>query len=245
MTQRSATPVLLMIDTATPVCSLAVSHGQEILAHELETERRGEHAAIAAPIAERLLGVLRTRGLRPDAIALSSGPGSYTGLRIGSSLAKGLCQGLEIPLIAVSTLELMARGYLANRSESGEARPRKLCPMIDARRMEVYTATFDATGLRLSPDEPRILSADEPFSTDMAEVEYHFFGSGSAKCTSLWSQNYIVEAGFVPEARYMLEPALEAYRRAEFVDLAYWTPNYLKDYIATVGQNKVLRQNAV
>lgn len=231
-------PTLLMIDTATAVCSLATSHGEELIGHLCERERQGEHAAVVAPMADRLLDELRERGLTPDAIAVSAGPGSYTGLRIASSLAKGLAHGFAIPLIAISTLELMAAGYRERIAPS--SKPIRLCPMIDARRMEVYTAVFDAQGQRLQDDQPRVLSAQECFASDMDSVEYHFFGSGSGKCTDLWRADYIVDSAFVPEARYMHALALQAYRAGQFVDLAYWTPNYLKEYVAVVGQNKVL-----
>ncbi|MDO4691633.1 MAG: tRNA (adenosine(37)-N6)-threonylcarbamoyltransferase complex dimerization subunit type 1 TsaB [Porphyromonadaceae bacterium] len=239
MIQKKEHPVLLMIDTATPVCSLAIAHGEELIACHTEQDRRGEHAAVAAPIAEQLIRQLEERGLSPDAVVVSAGPGSYTGLRIGSSLAKGLCQGYGIPLIAISTLEMMAQGYLANMPHPTDAV--RLCPMIDARRMEVYTATFDAKGGRLSEDRPYVLSADALLDDEMRSHRYHFFGSGAGKCSGLWEGvDYVVAEDFIPEARYMHQLALEAYERGEFADLAYWTPNYLKEYVAVVAQNKVL-----
>lgn len=239
MIQKQEAPVLLMIDTATPVCSLAIAHGEELIACHTEQDRRGEHAAIAGPIAEQLIAELESRGLSPDAIVVSAGPGSYTGLRIGSSLAKGLCQGYGIPLIAISTLEMMAQGYLASISNPTDTL--RLCPMIDARRMEVYTATFDSKGNRLSEDKPCVLSADTLLDDEMRSHRYHFFGSGAGKCSGLWEGiDYVVVESFAPEARYMHQLALGAYERGAFVDLAYWTPNYLKEYVAVVAQNKVL-----
>lgn len=238
ITNIAEQPTLLMIDTATAVCSLATSYGEELIGYICERERQGEHAAVVAPLADCLLDELRERGLTPDAIVVSAGPGSYTGLRIGSSLAKGLAHGFSIPLIAISTLEMMAAGYRAQITPSSKSI--HLCPMIDARRMEVYTAVFDSRGKRLQDDQPRVLSAQEPFAPNMDEVEYHFFGSGSGKCTGLWNADYVVDANFVPEAKYMHPLALQAYRDGQFVDLAYWTPNYLKEYVAVVGQNKVL-----
>lgn len=237
MSQGQRTPVFLLIDTSTSVCSVATSLGDQILDSEVVREAQGQHAALVAPMVERLLQRLQERQLTLDAVVLSAGPGSYTGLRIGSALAKGLCHGYGIPLIPISTLEMMALGFGQTLSSGQEAR---IYPMIDARRMEVYTAPFDGTGQRLAPDSPYILASDIPLSPDMAEIPHYLVGDGASKADGLWPINYTVVGDFYPEARYMLKHALEAYEVKAFADLAYWTPSYLKEYVATIGRNKVL-----
>lgn len=238
MNTEQGAPVLLLIDTSTSVCSVAIAQGEALLAHRCERDAQGRHAALAAPMVQAMLAELGQRGLRLDAVALSEGPGSYTGLRIGSSLAKGLCHGYGLPLIAVSTLAMMADGYTSLlESVPTDA---VIVPMIDARRMEVYTASFDRAGQRLQEDHPLVLVEGEP-SWDVQAHPHYFVGDGAHKVDGLWLEaKYTVSADFVPEARYMLPRALAAYRAGQFVDLAYWTPSYLKDYIPTIGRNKVL-----
>lgn len=233
----------LLIDTATTATSVALTHGGRVIFAEVEPMPEGGASARAGVLVERAISVLRSEGLSIDAIGISAGPGSYTGLRIGSSLAKGLCHGFAVPLIAVSTLEMMATGYKEKLSDSGHelSANLRLTPMIDARRMEVYTATFDLELNRTEDDRAVILDPTSPFASDMQKYDYHFFGNGSAKCSGLWvGQQYHVDAGFIPEARYMLPLVSKAFSEKKFVDTAYWTPNYLKEYVATVAKNKVL-----
>lgn len=238
-------PIILAIDTTANHTSIALSSGGVLYSSAYDEEGRGEHSARLAPLVEGLLGELRASGLRLSAVALSAGPGSYTGLRIASSLAKGLCQGFDIPLIALSTLEVMAHAYeqkVLDRGDLIEGNAR-ICPMIDARRMEVYTATFDANLSRLSPDVARILSADEPLESDMQGYTYHLVGSGAEKCRTLWQETSIlIDTSLPPLALAMGSLAHRAYIEDQFVDLAYWTPNYLKEYVAVVGKNKVLNR---
>lgn len=229
-------PVLLMIDTATSVCSVALSQGEVIIGERTNREATGQHASLAAPMAQELLDEVQRRGLCLDGVVLSQGPGSYTGLRIGSALAKGLCHGFGIPLIAVSTLELMADGYRRNHTLSDET---YIYPMIDARRMEVYTALFGADGKRLSDDAPRILSADAPLQ-GLGERPCVLLGDGASKAEGLWQGERQIVDTWLPEAKHMLHLGLEAYKGNRFVDLAYWTPSYLKEYKATIATNKVL-----
>lgn len=243
ITQDSSlsSPVLLLLDSSTSACSVALSAGEHIIEHLCQTTAQGQHSSLLAPMVDQLLSKARSLSLRLDAVVVSAGPGSYTGLRIASSLGKGICFGLDIPLVAVSTLEMMASGYGAQLPERGSSeRPRRLVPMLDARRMEVYTALFDEGGGRLSEDVALVLSGEEwPFD-GMQSFDYHFVGDGSGKVDGLWPGSYCIASEFVPEARYMLPLALRAYRNNDFVDLAYWTPHYLKEYVAVVGKNKVL-----
>ena len=218
----------LLIDTATPAVSVALTYGEEVLFSAVEVAPEGGASARAGVLAEQAVKMLREKGLQLDAVGISAGPGSYTGLRIGSSLAKGLCHGFNVPLIAVSALALMAEGYRQSLPSSLVNESLRLVPMIDARRMEVYTATYNQDGQVLAQERPYILDSEHLFAEDMKELSYHFFG------------DYNVVGDFVPEARYMLPLVSRLYEDKVFVDTAYWTPNYLKEYVATIARNKVL-----
>ncbi len=243
-TINKETICLLMIDTSTSACSVAVSKGQEIIkSYHIEAEK-AQHAATLPPLIDEILKECRTLEIKLNAVVISSGPGSYTGLRIGSSLSKGLAHGLALPLIAVSTLEMMANGYAKNNKISTDA---NLCliPMIDARRMEVYSALYNSSVHPISDEEAIILEKEALPYSEMTGKEVHIFGNGAKKCQDLWDNSLsfdrlIIDFDFTPNAIYMLEPALKAYEEGRFADLAYWTPNYLKDYVAKVSKNKVL-----
>lgn len=241
---RNLMNTFLLIDTATPVCSVALASGGRILYSRSEGAPEGGHAARAGVLVEEALQVAREQGLELKAIGLSAGPGSYTGLRIGSSLAKGLCHGFGIPLIAISTLEAMALGFI--KTIGGISEGEILAPMIDARRQEVYTALFDCKGQRLVEDCARIVSGEIVFENHLGESDdsqvFHFFGNGVAKPEGLSRGAQVVHQDFEHRAEYLLESVERAFERGDFVDVAYWTPNYLKEYVATIAKNKVLGQ---
>ena len=135
----------------------------------------------------------------------------------------------------------MAEGYRQSLPSSLVNESLRLVPMIDARRMEVYTATYNQDGQVLAQERPYILESEHLFAEDMKELSYHFFGDGAKKCVGLWANvDYNVAGDFVPEARYMLPLVSRLYEDKVFVDTAYWTPNYLKEYVATIARNKVL-----
>lgn len=202
---------------------------------------------MTAPFIQQML---EERGLKVsdcDAVCLSMGPGSYTGLRVGSSTAKGLCFGAGIPLLAVGTLDVLVAQALEKGLPEG---CRYIFPMIDARRMEVYTAPYDASGKRLGEVAPTVVS-ESSFSRELSEGRVLFIGDGAAKCepvicgadgggdaavggNAVFRQEY-------PEAASMLKPALEAFSAGAFRDTAYFEPFYLKDFIATVAKNPLLR----
>ncbi len=230
----------LMIDTATPICSVALSHGNEIIFSVYEEAPEGGHAARAGVLVEQALISMREHGLTLDAVAVSAGPGSYTGLRIGSSLAKGLCFGYSVPLIAVSTLEMMASGYLILHPNISHQD--RIVPLIDARRDEVYTATFTSDLKRLKDDHPQIISSDIYFDEEMIKQEgnYHFFGNGVHKDTGISAGSFIMSEDFLPLAEYMLPLVQRLYAGKHFVDTAYWAPNYLKEYVVKIARNKVI-----
>jgi tRNA threonylcarbamoyladenosine biosynthesis protein TsaB len=230
-------PCILNIETATTACSVVVAVGNEIVFEKENTEGLS-HARLLGAFVSEALADIRAKGLRLDAISVSCGPGSYTGLRIGVSEAKGLCYGLEIPLIAVKSLEIMAKRVMDTISvESGSL----LCPMIDARRMEVYAAIYDSS---LHP--VREISADivdsGSYEEYLSKGSVLFFGDGSGKCASVInSPNASFIEGVYPSARYMAPLSVEAFEQSRFVDTASFEPFYLKDFIATVPKNHLLQ----
>lgn len=226
--------VLLLIETATPVCSVALARDSELLALRESQEDNVHSSLITVFIRE----TCKEAGLAMediDAVAVSKGPGSYTGLRIGVSAAKGLCYALDKPLIAIPTLLSMASG--ARLHLSGDIKDLNntamLCPMIDARRMEVYTAVFDSDLTEVMGTTAKIITKNS-FSELLAEHPVYFFGNGAGKCRDLLAgrENANFIEGFVPSSKHMIGLAEKAFLSKNFVDVAYFEPYYLKDFIA-------------
>ena len=225
---------LLHLETATEVCSVALSRDDRLLATR-EVLDRFRHA-------ERLTLLIREvcaeGGIalgQLDAVAVSDGPGSYTGLRIGVSTAKGLCYALEIPLIAVDTLGAMA---FALRDRLG---PQDRCyPMIDARRMEVYTAGYDHRGDKVAPLRAEILDETSFADEKAAGRKLLFTGNGAAKFRPLLAGTDWEVVDGRCAATHLVAPAYAAYRAASFVDVAYHTPTYLKPPNITKSTKKPL-----
>ena len=232
--------MILCIETSASTCSVAIGYGEQLFAEHTLSAPEGGHAAALAPLVDELLGKAHKAGITISAVALSAGPGSYTGLRIGASLAKGLCFGLKIPLIALDTLEIIA--HQAIHQLPPKSPITVIHPMIDARRMEVYTASFSTQGERLEEDHPLVLEADLP--PTLEKGKHLFAGDGAGKVRDLWHElEYEVwDEGFAPSAQGMIHLASHAFREKTFVDIAYWTPKYLKDYVAVVATNKVLNR---
>lgn len=229
--------VILNIETSTRVCSVAVTAEGMVMRHYEDMEGRN-HAALLSDYIKGCLDFLADKELKLEAVAVSIGPGSYTGLRIGLSEAKGLCYALDIPLITISTLELMATRVMFS-SDAVEA-DSILVPMIDARRMEVYTAAYDFGLDKLMKPQPLILDANS--YADLLETgrPVLFFGDGSDKAREvIKAPNAVFVPGVDPLAVDMLALAERAYARKDFADLAYVTPFYLKDFQATKPRNKV------
>lgn len=239
---------ILLVETATEVCSVALATAGEVVTLEEDTEG-GRHSALLTVFVER---VLATAGMRPedlDAVCVSRGPGSYTGLRIGVSAAKGLCYALGIPLLAISTLDALA-AHAAKLLDIGEIPehsapedpfkvPHLLCPMLDARRMEVYTALYDRHGHRLTDITARIIGKDS-FTAELSSGAVVFFGNGAPKCREiLTGPNAWFPGHLQASARFMSQLAQERYEKQEFENVPYFEPFYLKDFIATVPRNKV------
>ena len=229
-------PVILHIETSTEVCSVALScDGSVVFRRENRTPM--SHASSLAGYVQEALAEARERQLSLDAVAVSRGPGSYTGLRIGVSEAKGLCFGLDVPLISVDTLAVMACAVMF-RDDTDETA--LLCPMIDARRMEVYTAVYDRALTTVSPVEAKIID-EEAFAPLLEKRKILFFGNGAAKCrTTITHPNALFVDDIHPIAADMTALAEQAFRASCFENVAYFEPFYLKDFVATKPKNKVL-----
>jgi len=224
---------ILQIETATTVCSVALARDSEVVAYK-QLDERNIHAEIITLFIEELITTAAIKYNDLDAIAVSCGPGSYTGLRIGVSTAKGLCFALDKPLIAVETLTAMAQGVIDTKAYSN----RLLCPMIDARRMEVYTAVFDTTGNRIMPTSAEIID-ENSFADLLKDHKILFFGDGAEKCKDVLGENSnaMFLPGFTNSATHLTQQAFEKFNRKDFEDVAYFEPYYLKDFIA--GTKKV------
>ena len=221
--------LILQIETATTVCSVALSENGSVLTYK-ELEQRNVHAEIITLFIDEVLKTVDKKYQELDAVAVSCGPGSYTGLRIGISVAKGLCFALDIPLIAVETLEGMADGI---RSQNTVEENTLLCPMIDARRMEVFTAVFNGKGERIKPTSAEIID-ENSFSELLKTNKMLFFGDGAVKCSEVLGSNTNAEIipGFISSACYITKKATEKYEAKDVEDVAFFEPYYLKDFIA-------------
>lgn len=227
--------IILHIETSTQVCSVALSENNKCI-FSVSNDEGMNHAALLSTFIQEALDILKQTGRRPDAVAVSSGPGSYTGLRIGVSTAKGLCYGLGIPLISISTLEIMAIAAIKNNTPNTED---YFIPMIDARRMEVYDAVFDA-GLNLQRPVSADIIEGDAFADYLTNNRVYFFGNGSAKCKMLLqSPNAYFIDDINPLAENMIQPAVKKYKENNFENVAYFEPFYLKEFQATVPKNKI------
>ncbi|MDR0232296.1 MAG: tRNA (adenosine(37)-N6)-threonylcarbamoyltransferase complex dimerization subunit type 1 TsaB [Dysgonamonadaceae bacterium] len=225
---------IINIETSTKVCSVVLSKDKEILFSK-ENYSGGSHAELLGVFVLDAVKFARENNLRIDAVAVSAGPGSYTGLRIGISEAKGLCYGLDVPLIALSTLEIMAHQVIQSGIETDY-----YCPMIDARRMEVYSAIYDRNMNKIKEVSADIID-ENAYSEIISKGKICFFGDGLTKCKNIiTSQNIIFLEDVYPLASGMVDLAEKKYEQKEFVDLAYFEPFYLKEFIAIVAKNKVI-----
>jgi tRNA threonylcarbamoyladenosine biosynthesis protein TsaB len=193
------------------------------------------HAALLSVFIAEGLIVLKSTAKKLDAVAVSSGPGSYTGLRIGVSTAKGLCYGYNIPLIAVSTLEVLTAQALKTVSNTEAL----FCPMIDARRMEVYAAFYNAKGLIKREISADIIDSDS-YTDILKKKAVYFFGNGADKCkTTLTHPNAFFIDNLVPLAENMISFAEKAFKEGDFVDVAYFEPFYLKEFQTTTPKKSI------
>lgn len=232
--------LILGIETATNICSVAISRDEKLLALKeiggeySHSENLNHFIELACEEAKITLNQL-------DAIAVSKGPGSYTGLRIGVSTAKGLCYGLDKPLIAVDTLKAMVVGVtdslsVSQRKDKGGA---LFCPMIDARRMEVYTALYNSKFKLIDPISAKIID-ENSFSHFLEKNKVVFFGDGAEKCKLLLNEhpNAVFIDNVEPSAQYVNQLALSKFKQGIFEDVAYFEPYYLKEFLATQPKKK-------
>ena len=226
---------ILHIETSTSVCSVAVSEDSHCIWHE-EDHSGPNHAERLGSMVDEALSFTDNHAIPFDAVAVSCGPGSYTGLRIGVSMAKGICYGRDLKLIAVPTLELLCvpvllREQIANSQEPMAKEP-LLCPMLDARRMEVYAALYDRALHEIRPVSADIVTA-ETYKQWLDERPVFFFGNGAKKCMEVINHpNAHFINGIEPIAKWMQPLAEKRLLNEQTEDVAYFVPYYLKDFVA-------------
>lgn len=220
--------MLLHLETATAICSAALSHNRQILGYRQSAEPRA-HAAVLTVFIEELLAEAGIEAMAVNAVCISSGPGSYTGLRIASSVAKGFCYAAQKPLIAIDTLSIMAAGFLIDNNEI--TKDVLLCPMIDARRSEVFTALYTTELEALLPPAPMVLD-EQSLVEYLAKNQVYFMGDGVAKFEAMigGNSNAIFYPTFYPKASHQIALAEAKFAANAFEDIAYYEPNYLKEF---------------
>lgn len=229
--------MILNIDTSTDVCSVALTFDGMVLKH-IEDFQGRNHASLLSGFIKECLDHLKEKGIRLEAISVSIGPGSYTGLRIGLSEAKGLAYVLGIPLIGVSTLKLLTTSVMFSGLDIDDTTI--FIPMIDARRMEVYTAAYDLGLNELMAPQPLILDEESYSGLIATGRDIVLFGNGSDKAIEvLRAPNCRFVSGIKPLAVDMMALSDLAYSKKEFLDLAYSTPEYLKAFQATKPKNRI------
>ena len=231
--------VILCIETGTDICSVGIARDGELVSLRESDEGR-DHARKVGVFVDELF---RETGISCDdidAVAVGKGPGSYTGLRIGVSFAKGLCYGANKPLIAVGSLDALVQvareDYEAGIVDIDGWEQAKLCPMVDARRMEVYAQVFDSTGKSLTDVSAEIVD-ENSFRVWRENGKLVIFGNGAAKCAEVLPD--VVLANVAPSVRGIAPLAQQAFERGEFVDLAYFEPFYLKDFVVTTSKKRL------
>ena len=229
--------VILNIETSTDVCSVALAQDGQVLEHH-ENYDGHNHAVLLSNYVQSCVKYARNRELKIDAVAVSIGPGSYTGLRIGLSEAKGLCFGLSVPLIGVSTLKLLSVSVMFNNFF--EEDDLLYVPMIDARRKEVYTAVYDMALKAVLEPQPMILD-ENSFMDVCPGRKMLIFGNGSDKARDIITRgNVQFIEGVKPVALDMIALSEKSFRENDFIDVAYSTPAYLKDFQATTPKKSVV-----
>ncbi len=221
---------IILIETSTALCSAALAEDGVITSYR-ESAAPKAHASLTAVFIQEMLAERRLTLAECDAVCVSMGPGSYTGLRVGVSTAKGLCFGSGKPLMAVGTLDTL----VAQAETNGY---KYIIPMIDARRMEVYTAVFTPDGQQITETAPAIID-ENSFTRQLEEGAVLFIGDGAGKCADVIRHPNAHFCQCHPKASAMLSPALKAYKEKRFEDVAYFEPFYLKEFVATVSKKKL------
>ena len=239
---------IILIETSTALCSVALAQDGAVASYR-ESSAPKAHASLTAVFIQEMLAERGITLADCDAVCVSKGPGSYTGLRVGVSTAKGLCFGSGKPLLAVGTLDtLVAQANSVISSEVEKSKPfRYIIPMIDARRMEVYTAVFEkavseaetpATYTQITETAPMIID-ENSFAEYLEQGPCLFIGDGAGKCADVIRHPNAQFCQCWPKASAMLEPAMAALRAEDFKDVAYFEPFYLKEFVATVSKKKL------
>ncbi len=227
---------ILHIETSTNACSVAVTEDGQCIFEQVEHGEHGAGAEKLGTMVDEALSFTDNHAIPFDAVAVSCGPGSYTGLRIGVSMAKGICYGRDLKLLAVPTLELLCvpvllREIIAGSASADSPEP-LLCPMLDARRMEVYAALYDRALKPVRPVSADIVDANT-YKEYLDQRPIYFFGPGAAKCMDTINHpnaHYI--DGMEPLAKWMQPLAEKRFLNGQFEDVAYFVPFYLKDFVA-------------
>ncbi len=238
-----AGPLILHIETATDICSVALSEGDQQLSL-VESGPERSHATLLNQFIRKVFEESGRSLDGMDAVAVSKGPGSYTGLRIGVSTAKGLAYALEKPLLSSGTLDNMAYGALDHQSIQELARKHGkdllLCPMLDARRMEVFSCFYSTEMIVVRKVSADVIDNDS-YRGLLDKHHICFFGNGSHKCEEVLDHPHAhFIQGLNPSAGQMIIPALGRFKQKQFEDVAYFEPFYLKDFVATIPKKKVL-----
>ena len=220
---------ILNIETSTDVCSVAISDNGQVVFNK-EDHSGPNHAVKLGVYVDEALSFIDAHGIPLEAVAVSCGPGSYTGLRIGISMAKGICYGRDVKLISIPTLELMAVPVLLGEHPAEE--DALIVPMLDARRMEVYAKVMDRALKEVRPIQADIVDADT-YKEYLDRGTVYFFGNGAEKCMEVINHpNARLVKGIEPLAKNMAPLAEKRFVEGKFEDVAYFVPFYLKDFVA-------------
>ena len=243
---------IILLETSTALCSVALAEDGKVTAYR-ESSAPKAHASLTAVFVQEVLEERDIRLADCDAVCVSMGPGSYTGLRVGVSTAKGLCFGSGKPLLAVGTLDTLVAQAQAESQAQAQAEEtvaaegtdfRYIIPMIDARRMEVYSAVFESVSAKekgyaqITETTPTIVD-ENSYAEYLEQGPVLFIGDGAGKCADVIKHPNAHFCQCNPKASAMLEPAMKAYRSQKFEDVAYFEPFYLKEFVATVSKKKL------
>jgi tRNA threonylcarbamoyladenosine biosynthesis protein TsaB len=226
---------ILNLETSTEVCSVAIACDGDVISSR-ENLTGQDHARFLTVFINEILEESKINIQQIDAVAISGGPGSYTGLRIGASVAKGICYALHLPLIEITSLESMAHHVINNCKDLHPVETKNVlfCPMIDARRMEVYTSFYDMNGVQIREIQADIVD-HQSFKTFLENNVVLFFGNGADKCRNTISNpNGVFLNAVYSSAKNMVPLAEQKFKIQNFVNVAYYEPLYLKDFIATI-----------
>lgn len=230
---------ILNIETSTNVCSVAVSQDGQCIFEQTARGEMGAGAEKLGTMVDEAMSFTDNHAIPFDAVAVSCGPGSYTGLRIGVSMAKGICYGRNLKLIAVPTLEIMCVPILL-RELVADGQQALLCPMLDARRMEVYTAFYDRALHEVRPVSADVIDA-ATYQDLLDEHPIYFFGNGAKKCKDVIKHPHAhFLEGIEPLAKWMQPLAEKRWLNEQFEDVAYFVPFYLKDFVAIKPRNPLI-----